>query len=109
MALPMILAFVGTALFHGAAPRAPKQSPWQKWAGSHQGLARVTAALLWTLGLALATAVHGPGVALAVVGTTTMLALPLLSLTVPWWPTWTFRGAPIAVTGAAFVVLWGLL
>lgn len=109
MLLPMLLAFLGTVLLHATATRAPKAREWQRWLGQHPVGSRAVGALLWTLGLLVAASVDGPAVGLVVVSATTMLALPALSLSIPWWPQWSWRSAPIAATAAMFVALWGWL
>lgn len=109
MQLSMILAFIGTVLLHSTATRAPKSRGWQTWLASHPQGARAVGLLSWMLGWIHASAADGVGVGLTVVSVTTMLTLPALSLTAPFWPKWSWRTAPIAASVAMFVALWGWL
>lgn len=109
MPLSVYLTFLGTIALHGAAARAPVGSRWQRWLRQHPAFSRVAGAALWTAGLTVGVAADGWGVALTVALATTMIGLPLLSLSAPWWPPFNWRAAPFAATGALFFAWLGLL
>ncbi len=103
MALPTLLALLGSAGIYAAASRS-HAGPWGRAAARHASLTRAASGLVLVAGAALAAAMEGPGIGITLFVLAILGSLAFLALAAPIWPRqmpWGLGAAALALAAAA--------